>query len=39
MVPALTVGTSKVAWVSWLRVDVRLAEKTGGLDEREREMA
>jgi len=38
-VPALTVRTSEVAWVPWLRGNVRLAEKTGCLDERERELA
>jgi hypothetical protein len=38
-VPALTMGTSEVARVAWLGVDVRLTEKTGCLDERERELA
>lgn len=35
-VPALTVRTFEVAWVLWWGVDVRLTEKTGCLDERER---
>lgn len=38
-VPALTVRTFEVAWVPWWRVDMRLTEETGGLNEREREMA
>ena len=38
-VPALTVTTSEVAWISWWRVDVRVTEETGGLDDRERELA
>ena len=38
-VPALAVRTFEVTWVSRGRVDVRLAEKTGCLYERERELA
>lgn len=38
-VPALTMGTLEAARVSWGRIDVGLAEKTGRLDERERELA
>lgn len=37
-VPALTVRAFEVAWVSRGRIDVRLAEKAGCLDEREGEL-
>jgi len=37
-VPALAVRAFEVAWVSWGRIDVRLAEKAGCLDEREGEL-
>jgi len=38
-VPALAVRAFEIARVSWGRVYLRLAEKTGRLDERERELA
>ena len=38
-VPALTMRAFEVAWVSRGRVYLRLTEKTGCLDEREREVA
>jgi hypothetical protein len=38
-VPALAVRTFEVARVSWGRIEVRLAEEAGRLDEWERELA
>jgi hypothetical protein len=38
-VPALAVRTFEVAWVPRWRIDVRLTEKTGSLDEGERELS
>jgi len=38
-IPALTMRAFEVAWVSWWRINVRMAEKAGCLNEREREVS